>query len=285
MIQEFSPRTWEGAEGVRDLTESQMKIPATLVLFLAAVLVCQGPSVAQDGGENRDWARNLRLTVFGGPSAGTITLTLNGEFVAEFDGDPPIMTEIADLLRAGENELGIEIKDVKPDAPARDLRLSVAPVQEVSTRQLEAGRPVVHVTIPGRVQSETCQETLKFWVGPAVPGGDLESKYWLVVTGAPSPHLVSVRINGKSLLSALEGDAFYDITEHVTKGKNNVEYESRASCLSRPTDRRGDLEVFVSSGEERSDIVEMTGPPSAMFRVPQETKKESLSRTSAFRGR
>ena len=258
-----------------------MKNLPLLVTFLLAWPIL--PTAAQEA-EDPAWAQDLRLTLFGGPAAGTITLSLNGEFLAEFDREPPVMTEISDLLRQGENELTIKVEAGDPGIPARDLRLAVAPVRNVTSRQLESGRPLAHVTIPGKVESD-CTETLRFQAGPVNQAPDLKDRYWLVVTGPPMRHMVSVKINGKTVVETLEGDAFYDITKYVSQGKNDVEYVARATCLARETDREDDLEIFVSTGEEKADFVQMTGVANALFRLSRDSKKDEVTRRSAFRAR
>lgn len=258
--------------------------PSLAVLLLVCSIFRTDASPVQEG-DVPAWAENLRLTVFGGPAAGTITVSLNGEFLAEFDREPPVMTEISDLVSKGENEITFEIEGGDPGIPARDLRVAVAPVHNVTSRQLESGRPLAHVTVPGRIEGGECTETLHFQAGPVDDAPDLKDLYWLVVTGPPMRHMVSVKINGKTVVETLEGDAFYNITKHLARGKNEVEYAARATCLVRPTDREDDLEIFVSTGEEKADFVQLTGTPVALFRLSRDTKKDEVARRTAFRAR
>ncbi len=257
-------------------------------LRLAAIVLCSiviAGSAGADGGEARPWAEDLKLTVLGGPSAGKITLSLNGEFLAEFDDDPPVMTEIADLIRPGENELTIQIDAAAPGASGRDMRLAVVPVRSVTRRQMESGHPLAHVTIPGHVADGACTESIRFWAGPVEGAAKLKDNHLLVIDGPPIRHMVSVRVNGRTVIETLEGDSFYDISEHVIKGKNEVEYAARATCLARKIDREDDLEIFISTAEEKADIMEMTGPPTATFRLSRGMKKDEIVRRTAFRGR
>lgn len=261
-----------------------MSYSLRFALIVAFSILIVGPAGAEDTAA-QPWNADLKLTVFGGPSAGRITLSLNGEFLAEFDDDPPIMTDVADLVRPGENELSIQVDAAAPGRSGRDLRLAVAQVQQVTRRQMETKLPLIHMTIPARIDGGACTETIRFWAGPVEGAAQLKNMHWLVIDGPPMRHMVSVTVNGRTVVETLEGDSYYDISQHVIKGKNEVEYTTRETCLARAIDTDENLEIFVTTVEERGDAMEMTGPPSAVFRLSRDLKKERVVRRTAFRGR
>lgn len=255
----------------------------SVAVAAAVTLAACGSALAA---EPADWAENLRLTVFGGPAVGLVEITLNGEFVAEFDTDPAVVTDVSDLIRQGENEVQIKLTAAEPAAGARDTTITIGPVNEVGRSRMQMGRPLAEIELPGQVPAGfECTEAIRFWAGPVSEPIPLKERYWLVVDGPPARHRVAVKVNGHTVFDIAGGTFFFDITEHVVKGKNTVEYIARRTCFELPTGRTGNLEIFVATGTENVDIVEMTSEPMALFSLNPESKKEEVSRELSFRGR
>lgn len=256
-----------------------------VVAVAACCVLAFGVRADEDGASA--WADDLKLTVFGGNPPGRVTITINGEFAAEFDREPPVMTDVGDLMRAGENVMTVELEGDGSGVPGRNVQLAIAPVRNLTERQLESGRPLVHVTLPANLEPGAgCSQDVRFWTGPeAKPSADLKEAYWLVFQGPPTSHMVAVRVNGTVLVEAMEGDMFFDITPHVVRGKNEVEYDVSRTCLSRPTELEDALEIYFVAGEEKPEIVNFTGQPQAMFLIRPEEKKDAFVRRFSFRAR
>lgn len=255
------------------------------VVLVLMVFCCSMSAVAQD--EDRSWTENIMLTVFGGPPPGMVEITLNGEFVAEFGQNPPMVTEIGDLIQEGQNELTIRLSIEQPAANPGVTRIAIAPMRDVGRSQRQSEQPLAQITLPASLQSGSeCTQTIKFWAArPKERTSELKHRYWLIVDGPPVNHWLSVSLGGHVLYEANEGTMFFEITDHVAKGKNTVEYTAAPTCFGRPTDRVGDLEFFISTGEQKIDVVEMTGAPQAYFSVSPKSKKPEIRRSMAFRGR
>ena len=262
-----------------------LRLPVGLLICAFVV----GGAIAAEESDAPSWADDLRLTFHGVAPPGRVTISINGEFAAEFDRDPPSMTDIGDLVREGQNVITVVVEGDADRATGsgRNVRLAIAPARKVSASRLEIGRPLVEVTLPPDVPADfRCSQDIRFWAGPELePAVDLKEAYWLVFHGPPTHHLVAAKVNGKVLFEAMEGDMFFNITEHVVKGKNEIEYEARRTCLARPTDQDDPLRVFVTTGDEKTEVVEMSGLPEALFVIEPDEKKDEIVRRSAFRAR
>lgn len=236
-----------------------------------------------------DWKGSLRLVVSGGPVAGDVEVLLNGEFVAGIQGgEAPIFQEIDDLLAAGLNRLEVRVGPAADPRKGRDhLRVAIVPVETSRNRTTQTSLPLIEIEVPRDASgTPTCAETGPFWAGPE-PAADpsLKERYWLFAFGPPAKVRVTTYLNGMPVHDASAGNDIVEVTRFVKKGKNEVRFESRPTCLVLPSGREGLLEFSVAAAELVEDTVRQKAPAEASFEVdPKRTvRSETVRRT--LRGR
>lgn len=259
-----------------------------LLFLLGAFSVALSPSARAEDSETPAWAEDLHLIVLGGPASGDIEVLVNGEFAVELGENPTVATQIGDMLINGTNTLEIRMRAPEdPRSRTGRMEIQVAEVIKTSVRQREIQRPLVNVEVPTELRDggTECVQAVSFWAGPP-PQRDAEPKdrHWLIVQGAPSTHWVTVSINGAPVFSGCFGDTFFDITDFVIRGKNEVLYSAAPTCMSRPTGRRDSLEFSISTGEVEIDTVQF-GSPMATFVFSPREGKPAFEKTRVFRGR
>ena len=228
------------------------------------------------------------MIAFGGPAPGDIEVLINGEFAVEFGSDPTAATPIDDMVVAGNNML--EIRMAAPEEPrgrTRHLQLHVAEIVQTSAHQRETQQPLVQVNVPDKLRSSgtECIQTAPFWAGPP-PAREAAPKesYWLIIQGAPSTHWFTVSINGVPVFNGYSGDTFFEVTDFVIRGKNEVVYSATPTCMSRPTGRDDSLEFSISTGAKEIDTVRFD-TPMAMYTFAPKEGKPAFEKVRVFRGR
>jgi hypothetical protein len=259
-----------------------------LVTAMLLALLSSPPASAEEAAappEPPEWAQRLRLVIHGGPAASDVEITLNGQFVILVQDEPEWFHEIADLVKPGVNELKLTLK--KPDAPrggGDDLTITVREVAENARKVVTKGEPLAEITVPASAASDpSCEASVRFWAGP-VPGPapeGLKNSYWLYATG-PSAHVaVAVIVNDRLVYETSSGQAWFDITPFVHKGKNTATFELRPTCLVSDIGTPGSLVVGIGPARLRGHTVEMTEPPQAEVEVdPKRDKTEKVVRRS-----
>jgi len=250
----------------------------TLVLVL--VLCAVATSVAADDA-TPDWAQDLALFALGGPPAGVLVISLNGEFAAQIGAGSPPRLDVADLLHAGTNEMELEFR---PDATitGRRLKLRIGKAERVSSYQNVIKRAMIAVDIPAETPPSTCKEKIRFWAGPpASPPVELEKRYWLVTAGPPVNQRVTVLINDAPVYQVSSGGAFVEITEHTRKGKNEVTFELAPTCFAQPSSSDEMLRLLITTGSPDH----FDSPPLASLSVPKKRNPKPTTRAQAYRGK
>ncbi len=259
-----------------------------LAIWIAASLLGGAPGLSGELPESPSWAKALKLVSYGGPVKGDVEVSLNGQFVTQFQEEPSMFTEIADLVRPGLNELMVAFKT--PEAPrtrTERMTLEIRNVETSESRSRTVGRALVEIVIPEDAGDDpSCQHRARFWAGPPAQaeGEPLKSHYWLFVTGPPARSQVAVFVNDRLVYEASSGNEFVEITSLVKKGKNSVVFESRPTCLVPKSGRPGLLRFSVAPAEVEAETVKMTSPPDAEFEVDPKRKGETLTVRRVFRG-
>jgi hypothetical protein len=264
------------------------RFTTVLVVAVSLLWASSRPPLAEEiksDPEPPEWAKALRLVLTGGPVASDVEITLNGQFVILVQGEPEWFHAIADLVKPGVNELKIALK--KPDAPrtgSGDLGISVRIVSETARKVVTKGNPLAEVTVPANALSEpSCEPTIRFWAGPPpgpAPEG-LKNAYWLYATGPSALVSVGVVVNDRLIYETSSGQAWFEVTPFVRKGKNTVTFELRPTCLVRNSSRPGPLSVGIAPARVNGDTVEMTEPPQAVVEIdPKRDKDEKVIRRS-----
>ena len=203
-----------------------------LLLSFAGGVHC----LANEVTETPAWAENIHLTVFGGLAKGDIEISLNGEFAAEIQGDPSGFTPIGDMLVAGINTMKIRLRPAEtPRENFGAVRIQISPVVNVGHRQRQTQNPIVSVTVPKELRGGGfgCTQVATFWAGPPPSQEEpAKARHWLLVQGAPSTHWFTVFVNGAPVFSGPSGDSFYEISDFVMRGKNEVLYSASPTCMS-----------------------------------------------------
>lgn len=255
-----------------------------LLPILALSIVFASRAAAE---EIPEWASSLQLAVRGGPAGADIDVRVNGEFVTRImSGEHPMFQDVADLLRPGENRLEVVL------VPAEDARSSPQPVTVaivpvvVSASRISSNEaPLAEIVVPKNAAAG-CAEHSLFWAGPE-PTADptLKETYFVFAVGPPAKVRVTTFVNGRPVYDGSSGDRWLEVTRFVVKGKNEVRFESRPTCLVLPTGREGFLSFSVGPATVEEDLVRQTGPPHAELQVdPRRTVRgETLRRT--LRGR
>ena len=264
------------------------RLSTALVAALLLALVASRPPSAEEvktDPEPPEWAQQLRLVLHGGPLASDVEVTLNGQFVILVQGEPEWFHAIADLVKPGVNELKIALK--KPDTPrtgSDDLTVEVREVSETARKVVTKGNSLAEIAVPASAPSEpSCETTVRFWAGPPpgpAPTG-LKNAYWLYATGPSARVSVGVVVNDRLVYETSSGQAWFEITPFVHKGKNTVTFELRPTCLVPDTGRPGSLVVGVGPARLRGHTVEMTEPPQAEVEIdPKRDTTEKVMRRS-----
>jgi hypothetical protein len=258
-----------------------------VLVLIAAVWLLATPAVAEEG-KVPDWAEPIKLVMFGGPSPGDLEVSLNGDFVVEILGVTPPVAEISDLLQAGVNRLKITMKPPEEPRRANILKVQVAPVEQLGAMQQQTLMPLAQFVVPPELLggAEECTEEISFWGGPPpYPEADLKERYYLVVQGPPIPHFVTIWINDLPLFASAGGETFMEITQYVLKGRNEVRYEFKPTCMTRESKREGMFTIMVATGEEDLDVVQMDNPQAYMQHIVGTKKGKTFTRKYSFRGR
>jgi hypothetical protein len=255
---------------------------ATLILGLAA-----GGGLARSDDEVPEWARDLGLFIFGGPPAGVVEIEVNGEPAAEVVKGVPPAIEVNGLLRPGVNELELEFRpsESAPPAGAR-VRVRIARAERVTSNRNAIKDPLVEVVVPAAPPAAPCRETVRFWAGPPpAPPAALKNRYWLVFSGPPVSHRVTVLLNDVPVFAASSGDVMIEVTRFVKKGKNAVTFEAVPTCLVPRSSRPGPLQVFIASGQPGLDTVALDSPPLSAFDLPAKRNPKPFTRAQTFRAK
>ena len=233
------------------------------------------------------WANDLRLVAHGGPVAADVEITINGQFVLLVQDEPRWFHEIADLVKPGINEVGITLKKSDEARSERDdLSVSIHSVKQTKRAVEASGTPLVEMYVPADAGAEpACTKSMRFWAGPPSqpPPTDLKNQYWLYVTGPAAQVSVAVFVNGQFVYEASEGNAWFDATAFVKKGKNDVVFETKPTCLVRPSTRSGSLVVGIAPAKLEGDRVSMTEPPQAEVEVNPKRDKTGTTIRRSFR--
>ncbi|MDX1388572.1 MAG: hypothetical protein R3344_05255, partial [Acidobacteriota bacterium] len=210
-----------------------------LALVSLAILV-GSPVAAQDAADVPVWAEGVQLVMFGGPAPGDLEILLNGEFVIEVTDVPGTMAEIADLMQAGPNVLEVRMRPPEVERVATNrLRIQVAPVTQLSSRQQRMEQPLVEIEIPAELERGVleCAQTATFWAGPVPEKQELKNDYYVIVEGPPIHHWVTMSVNGRPVHGTSGGRMFFEISDFVIKGKNEVVFDFVPTCMVPPSGR------------------------------------------------
>lgn len=256
-----------------------------VVLFLLAHSLAVGGEAPS---ATRAWAENLHLMALGGPAPGDLEVLVNGEFAVELGASPGGSIPVGDMLVVGINTLELRMREPEePRGRTARLQIQVAPMVETSAYHRESGKPLVAVDVPEKLRGAgaDCVQPVSFWAGPP-PQRDVEpaDRHWLLMQGAPSTHWFTVSVNGVPVYSGSSGDTFFEISDFVIVGRNEVLYSASPTCLSPPTGRNESFEFSISTGEVEVDTVRF-GQPMAMLAFAPDVKKPAFEKSRAFRGR
>jgi hypothetical protein len=92
------------------------------------------------------------LVVAGGPARADIEVSINGQFAMTVQEDPPLFTEIADLLKPGLNTLEMELK--APDRPregTRHVEIEVSRTETRGARTSTFEHPLAQIVVPADI--------------------------------------------------------------------------------------------------------------------------------------
>ena len=233
------------------------------------------------------WANDLRLVAHGGPVAADVEISINGQFVLLAQDEPRWFHEIADLVKPGINEIGVTLRKAEEQRSQReDLSVSIHTVKETKRSVKAEGTPLVELYVPADAGAEpACSKSMRFWAGPPAqpPPVGLKNQYWLYVTGPAAQVSVAVFVNGQFVYEAAEGNAWFDATAFVKKGKNDVVFETKPTCLVRPSVRGGSLVVGIGPAKVEQNRVSMTEPPQAEIEVNPKRDKTGTTVRRSFR--
>ena len=261
---------------------------ARLVLLFLLVLPVTGAVAEEPDGEFAAWAENVNLVLFGGPPPGDLEILINGEFVAEVTDAPLPLAEIADLLKPGVNVLEVRMTTpAEPRGPANRMKIQVAPIRKLSSTQRQSGQPLAEIEVPPELDSGKldCSQATKFWAGPSATSAELKDDYYLVLNGPPIHHWATVEINGTPVYGANVGNAMFEITDFVVKGKNELILKFVPSCMNRPSGRKDDFQVVVATGELEVDVVQLGQPLVLLTHSRDKKQGQEFQRKASFRAR
>jgi hypothetical protein len=218
-----------------------------------------------------------------------VEVLINGEFAMSIVEDPPLFTEIADLLQPGENTITVLLRaPEQPRAGSEALHIEIRRTETTTMRRRTVGLALAEVVIPADVDlTEPCEESVAAWIGPPGPsaGGELNERYWLFVTGPPVGVRVRVKINGTVVTDVASGTSFIDVTRFAVKGKNTVELESRPTCLDQRSARDEALTFAIGAAEQELDHVQMTETPQVWIEYRRTKRATPKTITRRFRAR
>lgn len=244
------------------------------------------PAFGEEGSVLPEWTRDLKLVMSGGQARVNVEVLVNGEPVALVEEEVPPVSEIADLLQPGINELTLRFTPPEePREAGTRMRVSVALVKLLASRHSQVQESLVETSIPAGFQIEQpCEEVRRFWIGPD-PDSDsrLKKRFWLLVEGPPVHHTVAVVINGVTVVDASSGTRAVEVTRHLRKGRNTVIFEGRPTCVEEKSGP--DVPLIFAIGPSEPDVktVKTIENPVASFELDRRRGTEPFSKKIIFR--
>lgn len=246
--------------------------------FLVGLICAAGAGGGASAEPSNDGA-SLQLWIRGGPSAVDVQIELNGEPLATVFDDSEPYIELEDKLKEGLNELSIRLMAASEPRAGKQMKLIVAPVQELSESRSRASSVVAMVVVPQDAKpTGDCVEKVFLSYGETPSTAPLSKTYYLASSGPPAAHRVTVSVNERPVVSTNMPVPLMKLNSMLTEGKNTVTFDAQPSCFHDSVSSEDPLTLLVSSGAVEGEKVQLDHPI-ASFSVDAKHAPKPLKKT------